>query len=308
MRPQSRANGVAFRRAVWASVALHVVAACALVLFVRTERRAPAEVALDTRANEPQVRMSLPEVDVSVEPPPALAKPQAAIPETPQVAEPPMPQAPAPEAPASSSPLAASWPAPQTLPSELIALIRKHAPVSEAPAPNPPVTDPNVKPAGGTGEAAAPAIHGALNPNQTVVYVLDCSGSMGASGKFDAARAALISTLQQQPATVRFQIITYAGTAVPLLASNGTAFPATDANIRTATDKLAKLEARGTSNHLGAVRAALAFRPDVILLLTDADDLNSKALKSIASSAPKPILLCVGQVTAEGVQSPRELK
>jgi hypothetical protein len=315
MRPQSRANATAFRRAVWASVAIHVVAACALVLFVRTDKRAPAEVALDTRAaSEPQVRMSLPEVDVSLEPPPAPAKPQAAepvppptMPEVSQVTEPP---APTPEAPVSASPLAASRAAPQTLPPELLALIRKPAAQpSETPSgPNPPVVDQNVKPTGGTSESAVPAIHGALNPNQTVVYVLDCSGSMGASGKFEAARAALVSTLKLQPTSVRFQVIVYSGTATPLLAGNGTALPATEANVRAASDKLAKLEARGKSNHREAVGAALAFRPDVILMLTDADDLNAKALKSIASSAPTPILMCVGQVTAEGVQSPRELK
>src|SRR5262249_35833802 len=132
--------------------------------------------------------------------------------------------------------------------------------------------------------------------------------SMGASGKFEAARGALVSTLKLQPTSVRFQVIVYSGTATPLLTGNGTALPATEANVRAAIGALATLEPRGTSNHPGAVRAALAFGPDVVLMLTDADDLNAKVLKSIAASAPKPILMCVGQVTAEGVQSPRELK
>lgn len=152
--------------------------------------------------------------------------------------------------------------------------------------------------------ARAPAIHGALQPQQTVVYVLDCSGSMGASGKFDAARAALVSTLKVQPASVRFQVVVYTGTASPLLAGSGSTLPATEANVRLAADALAKLDARGKSNHGGAVRAALAFRPDVILLLTDADDLGAAALKSVAMS----VTVCVGQVTATGVQRPRELK
>ncbi len=147
-------------------------------------------------------------------------------------------------------------------------------------------------------------MHGALKPGQTVVYVLDSSGSMGAAGKFDAARAALVATLRAQPATVRFQVIVYDGTAQPLLASDGTAPHATEANVRAASAKLATLEPRGKSNHLVAVRAALDFRPDVIVLLTDADDLSAAALKSVA----KPVLVCVGLVTAAGVQPPRELK
>jgi hypothetical protein len=131
---------------------------------------------------------------------------------------------------------------------------------------------------------------------------------MGAAGKLDRARAALRATLRQQPATVRFQVIAYAGTATPLLVTNGTALPASAANVRTAVEKLAPLEARGRSNHLDAIRAALAFRPDVIVLLTDADDLGAVALKPLLGAAPRPVPVCVGQVTAERVQRPRELK
>jgi hypothetical protein len=202
------------------------------------------------------------------------------------------------------------------LPPELVALIRKPAPVAEVPVPMAPITggvvDPNVKPAGGAnanaGTPSAPAFHGALKPNQTVVYVLDCSGSMGAAGKFDRARAALVATLKQQPSTVRFQVIAYSGNAVPLLASGREALPASEPNIRNATEKLATLEARGKSSHLEAVRAALAFRPDVIVILTDADDLTAAKLKPVLASESKAMLVCLGQVTAEGVQKPRELK
>ncbi len=309
MRSHSRANRIAFRRAVWASVVLHALAAITLVVFVRTDANRPVAPRIDTRASdEPQVRMSLTEVATSVEVAPLepVAPPAA---EATATQNPPTPT-PEPQGP----PLATSRPSPQTLPPELVALIRKPAPVAAPAATNPPVADPNVRPAAGasapeaTGPASTPAIHGPLAPNQTVVYVLDCSGSMGAAGKLDAARSALVATLKQQPATVRFQVITYAGGAIPLLTTNGTALPATEANIRNATDRLVALEARGKSNHATAIRAALAFRPDVVLLLTDADDLDPATLKSLLASSPKPVLGCVGQVTVAGVQRPRELK
>ena len=59
MRPHSRANRVAFRRAVGASLALHVVAACAFVLLLRSsEEPRPTQPGIDTRAADaPQVRM-----------------------------------------------------------------------------------------------------------------------------------------------------------------------------------------------------------------------------------------------------------
>ena len=141
-----------------------------------------------------------------------------------------------------------------------------------------------------------------------MVYVLDCSGSMGAAGKFDAARAALVATLAQQPLTVRFQVIVYAGTARPLLASDGKGLPATAENVRAVSEKLPALEPRGFSDHYGAIRAALAFRPDVILVITDADDLSAAAVKGLAASVPRPPVVCIGRVTAEGVQPPRALK
>ena len=118
------------------------------------------------------------------------------------------------------------------------------------------------------------------------MYVLDCSGSMGAAGKFDQARAALISTLRLQAATVRFQVIVYSGTATPLLTSDASGLPANEANVRAALEKLATLEPRGKSDHLGAIRTALAFRPDVIVLLTDADDLGSGRRLSNRFSRP----------------------
>jgi hypothetical protein len=301
------------RRAVWASVALHALVACALVLLQRTgEEPKPRQRRIDTHAaDEPQVRMhlTLDETPVSV-----AAPPQPPPPATPQAATAPPSSPPLPAKPFAPSP-------PQTLPPKLMALIRKPAAqasggVPEVPAaPTPPgttVTDPNVKPVGGTTgagpEVSTPAIHGPLKPEQTVVYVLDSSGSMGAAGKFDAARAALLATLRQQPPTVRFQVIVYAGSAVPLLTSDNRGLPATAANIRAAAEKLAALEPRGQSSHLEAVRAALAFRPDVILILTDADDLAPAALKRVLAAAPKPVPVCVARVTAERVGPPREVK
>jgi hypothetical protein len=131
---------------------------------------------------------------------------------------------------------------------------------------------------------------------------------MGAAEKLDRARAALSATLRQQPATVRFQVIVYAGTATPLLATNGTALSASAANVQSAVEKLAPLEPRGKSNHSAAICAALAFRPDAIVLLTDADDLSAATLKPLLGSASRPVAVYVGQVTAERVQRPQELK
>jgi hypothetical protein len=299
MRQDSRATKPVLRRALVASVVLHALAAGAFVMLFRAGDDHKRPRGIDTHAGDaPQVRMSL--VDES---PISLAA--APTPATPQAAG--VPGTPLPAKPFAPSP-------PRTLPPELIAMIRRPAPQpTGAPFANSPTaTDPNVKPAGGMTASAAGtvthAMHGALKPGQTAVYVLDCSGSMGAAGKFEAARAALIATLRQQPPAVRFQVIVYAGSAVPLLASGKQGLPATEANVRAAAEKLATLEPRGRSKHAEAVRAALAFRPDVVLILTDADDLAPAALKRLLSAEGRPVPVCVARVTAAGVERPREVK
>ena len=309
MRPQSLATRAAFRRAVWASVALHVVAAGAFLALLRTGEPKPREAGIDTRA--PHVRMSLvedaPVVEVTPQPAPAPAN-TGATQTTPETvvkpADPPTPVPPAAGVAPSSLPGGpfASAP-PRVLPPELVALLRKPG----ANGPPAPLRDPNVTPAAGA-TPAVPAMHGAMKPGQTVVYVLDSSGSMGAEGKFDAARAALAATLRAQPATVRVQVVVYDGTAYPLLASGGGAPPATEANVRALAAKLAALEPRGKSNHLAAVRAALDLRPDVIVLLTDADDLTAAALAPVLASAARPVPVRVALVTAAGVQPHRAPK
>ncbi|MCE9564780.1 MAG: VWA domain-containing protein [Planctomycetes bacterium] len=165
-----------------------------------------------------------------------------------------------------------------------------------------------VKPASAVKSAApqTPAMHGALKAGQTIVYVLDCSGSMGEFGKLTLARAALVSTLRRQSAEVRFQVLAYNGAAHAVLP--GICVVANAVNIAAAETGLTKLKATGRSNHVEAVRAAVALRPDVIVLLTDAEDLSVATFRSALAAYGKPLPVCVVRVTAEGVTPPRELK
>jgi Mg-chelatase subunit ChlD len=145
-----------------------------------------------------------------------------------------------------------------------------------------------------------------MKPGQCIVYVLDCSGSMGEFGKLTLARAALVRTLRQQPGEVRFQVLAYNSTARQLLA--GGCLAATPANIASTETALASLKSTGRSNHVEAVRVAVALRPDVIVLLTDAEDLTAVSFKAVLAGAGKPVPVCVARVSAEGIGAPRELK
>src|SRR5262245_21335171 len=231
-----------FRRAVAASLVLHAGLAVVAIVAARwpASPRQPAAAPIDTRVDEPRITFVTAvekPVTVTVPDPPAASDPGDSNP----------PSAPAPEPVPSGPPLAPAPSVPSTPPPELLPLPKQPAaPVGPAvievpltpsalhppPAPAP---SPEVRPAGGTSAPAGNAdptatpVHGALRPGQTIVYVLDASGSMGEWGKFASARRALIATLRAQPESVRVQVVVYSSTAQAVLP--GGCVPATAANV-----------------------------------------------------------------------------
>ncbi|VTU00797.1 Uncharacterized protein OS=Singulisphaera acidiphila (strain ATCC BAA-1392 / DSM 18658 / VKM B-2454 / MOB10) GN=Sinac_3163 PE=4 SV=1: VWA_2 [Gemmataceae bacterium] len=304
--PRSKANRI--RLAVVGSVVVHTFLVSVAAVALRSGGGSSGPAELDTRVGEVALRLAPEEVTVAVrtpEPPrPPDPEPPEPDPQPVQQPEPPVaPAAPRPRAEGTTGTRPVVKPSvPNALPAEVVSLIRRPKPQSVA------VRDPNVRPAGATAPAAplTPAIHGAMKAGQTVVYVLDCSGSMGEFGKLAVARAALVSTLRKQPADVRFQVLAYSSAARPLVA--GPFATATAANIASAETALAALKASGRSNHVEAVRAALALRPDVVVVLTDAEELTAASLKPVLGAAGKPVPVCVARVTADGVGVPREVK
>lgn len=121
---------------------------------------------------------------------------------------------------------------------------------------------------GGGGLFPLPATAG------SVVYVLDRSMSMGMEDKLDMACRELLAGLRRLPPSARFQIIYYSDFAAPLAINNRIdLLPAESANIQAAARVLQTLTASGKTNHADALRRGLALRPDVLYLITDADDL-----------------------------------
>ena len=314
-----RGSGTTFRRAVAVSVWLHVLLVAALVFVVRWSANRPDPAAdlpiLDTRAT-PDMRMDFAPDEVSV---PVVAPSRDAASGDP--APPPLAASRHPQPDSIAGPPLARIP--QTLPPELLALLKKPGPrmsdVVEVPitptpsnlrpAPNP--TPNPVQPASGTIPTAPPVppVHGALYPGQTIVYVLDASGSMGEWGKFDRGRRALIATLRKQPDTVRFQVVVYAGTAVlPLPAPVGGCVAATEDHVQRMELALKTVAPAGRSNHLEGVRLAVSLKPDVVLILTDADDIPAAKVRGIVAQAGKPLTVCVAKVGADAVEVPREVK
>jgi len=292
MRPITRFKRSGFRQAILASVAIHV-ALLAILLAWTTLAHSQAKLgqtSLDTSIHEITLRLD-PENSVILATPEHSQKEQSASPSpqvSPEVAHPPT---------VSHVPI--------TLPHEILDIIRHVQNAGSPIGPRSPQADPNVKPANaGVGSDSLP-LHGAMKPQQSVVYILDCSGSMGEFGKLTLARSALVATLNRQPEGVRFQVIPYNGTARSLFPGG---LITVTANLNAAEIRLASLEPSGRSNHTEALRVALDLRPDYIVWLTDADDLSVSKLKSVLNSAAKPIPVYIATVTARGVGQPHELQ
>lgn len=140
-------------------------------------------------------------------------------------------------------------------------------------------------------------LHQPLSAGRSVVYVLDCSGTMGLGGKFERARAALLATVAAQPAGVRVKVVTYSRRAVAL----------TSEGVEQLTQSLGEIEPAGESQHVEGVRVALKFEPDTVVLFTDADVAELQTLKPLLAGARKPVSLSVVRVSDVGIASPASL-
>ena len=279
--PSASGERSTFRRALAVSVAIHLALAAIGIVFLRVSSVPPRPAAgIDTGADV--VIRSFDagrELDLPPSLPPAPEPPEAPV-------NPPEPVS----APAGGLVPRADRLA-RPLPAEMMAIISRT--VAAQPT------------AAGAPAPAAGAIHGMLAPGKSIVYVLDISGSMGEYGKLARAREALLATLRAQPESVRFQVIVYGGAARPLLVGAG-CLPATSANIEAAAAALGTQAASGRSNHVEAIRRAVACRPDVILFLTDAADLPAAALQPLLAER-RQVALSVARVTPTSIEKPRLL-
>jgi hypothetical protein len=101
------------------------------------------------------------------------------------------------------------------------------------------------------------------------VFVLDRSQSMGSGGLgvIQASRTELTTAINQLEPHHKFQIVAYHNRTSTLLKRE--LLPATDSNKQAVPEFIDKLSAYGGTNHENGLIAALAFQPDVIVLMTD---------------------------------------
>jgi hypothetical protein len=117
---------------------------------------------------------------------------------------------------------------------------------------------------------------------RTVVFVIDRSTSMGLNGGLSAAKREVIASLERLPESTRFQVILYNREATPLRLGGRTELVAATNEMRRETHRLlASVRAEGSTNHQEALGRALALVPELILFVTDADDLTLEQVRAV---------------------------
>lgn len=137
-----------------------------------------------------------------------------------------------------------------------------------------------------SGALPGAAFMGAQDQGTRVVFIVDCSASMANYGAMRSAKAALMSSLQTLSDAQQFQIVFYNQSPRPMTirgnASGQLAF-ATEVNKSFARQHISAIEPDLGTDHMPALRLALRMSPEVMFLLTDADEpqLSAKELSEI---------------------------
>ncbi len=115
-----------------------------------------------------------------------------------------------------------------------------------------------------------------------VVFLVDRSISMGLSGGLQAAKKELLACLECLPADTRFQVLFYNRAVERIDSAERDGLLANTADIRTlAIRRIETMHAQGGTDHLSAIRAALALEPELVLLVTDGDGLTMEQVRTL---------------------------
>lgn len=168
---------------------------------------------------------------------------------------------------------------------------------------------------GGEGAGSRGAIGGGVGPGtaffglrdrgNSYAYVIDCSGSMdtragqirgpNGSNSLDVAKRELLASLDPLPADAKFAVVFYNMNATVFTDPAGrkdlmSASPSNKARLRT---HLAEVNPFGSTDHITALKAAFAMRPEVIFFLTDADLMTKSDADEVRREAGRTRIFAV---------------
>ena len=163
---------------------------------------------------------------------------------------------------------------------------------------------------GGVGQGTGPGTEffGMRDRGRSFAYVIDRSGSMTARGSLEVAKRELLASLAQVTPEARFAVIFYNIDATVLNDSAGRPgmMAATPANKELVRVLLKSIQPDAGTDHMLALKTALALRPEVIFFLTDADLMSRQEVEEILTLVGKTRIQAVefGLAGAAGGSAP----
>jgi hypothetical protein len=163
---------------------------------------------------------------------------------------------------------------------------------------------------GGVGRGIGPGTQffGAREHAHSFAYVIDCSGSMATRNSLGVAKRELLASLGQLPPDAQFSVIFYNLQARMLADPQGRRglMAATDSNKTRVEGQLATVNPDGGTDHMLALRTALALRPEVVFFLTDADMMSNGDVNDILKEVGSTRIQAVefGRGTPLGQRTP----
>jgi hypothetical protein len=137
----------------------------------------------------------------------------------------------------------------------------------------------------GNATNGGPEFFGVPVQARTIVFIIDRSISMGFSDGLAEAKRELLAHLERLPASTRFQVFFY-NREVELIQS--TEPDHLLANTEETRQRLARfvkrISAKGSTEHLPALRQALMLQPEAILFMTDAQDFEMVDVRAITTA------------------------
>lgn len=107
---------------------------------------------------------------------------------------------------------------------------------------------------------------------------------MGQEDAFRRACGEVLADLSRWPTTTRFQVIPYNSHAQPLCVNASVdLLPLNTDTLRQVEGLLAALFPTGWTDHLSGLKCGLLLSPDVLYLVTDADDLKAEAVRTLTA-------------------------
>jgi hypothetical protein len=149
---------------------------------------------------------------------------------------------------------------------------------------------------------------GTREQGQSFAYVIDCSGSMASRNSLEVAKRELLSSLNPLPPDARFAVIFYNLRARVFTDPGGQQgmMPATTVNKTRVRSQLQTIAPDGGTDHMGALRTALALKPEVVFFLTDADLMSDNDVNQILAEAQGSRIQAIefGRGTDLGLNTP----